>query len=109
MTLFGGVAVTAVDFSRYILQGTANEGHLIAFGAENGSIVIVSLNADNDIISDDNALGTVRYNVLATVPTQFAHGATVKRLRWKPNPSGLSFELASCGDDHTVRVFQFQF
>ena len=110
---FAGNPITAVDVTRLSVTLTVgdarNQGWLIALGAENGnveiwfascSLLMEERNMDeNDICS----------RIIAILP-EFCHGATVRRLRWGSVIGGSNkLKLGSCGDDHTVRVFDVDY
>lgn len=116
---FAGAAVTAVDICRSGPLGMLTLGQdpnsptamqaawLVALGAESGDLQVWQV----------GIAGNAEYasHALLAVPEAHAHGATVRRLRWRPQPSAgvvageekegnVSWELASCGEDRTVRV-----
>ena len=102
---FNGVAVTAVDVHRP--QGAQTEsptacmpqrGRLVALGAETGELRVVRLLPFAGTGDD------VDISVVAIIPDGHCHGATVRRVRWRPRCSEEFVEFATCGEDKTVRV-----
>ncbi len=114
-TPFAGAAVTAVDVCRSgpldkltaAVQGTSSAtAWLVALGAESGDLQVWQVGPVDSASEEDAAYAS---HALLTVPEAHAHGATVRRLRWRPQQSQkeseeTSWELASCGEDRTVRV-----
>jgi len=112
---FAGAAVTAVDVCRSGPLGklTAAQGSssatswLVALGAESGDLQVWQVGPVRSASEESSEYAS---HVLLTVPEAHAHGATVRRLRWRPQQQPLkeseetSWELASCGEDRTVRV-----
>jgi WD40 repeat protein len=103
-TPFAGVAVTALDILRNPYAGETSDaglagGWLVALGAESGDLQVRRFapggaNAETDC-----------FPVVSTVPDSHCHGATVRRIRWRPvNLEVPELEFASCGEDRTVRV-----
>ena len=87
---FSGVSVTAVDCV------CTSTGLKLACGSENGDIKIFSMSVEHCAA------------VLTTaVHENLSHGRSVRKLQWKPT-SSITGEavLASCGDDHSVRIFE---
>ncbi|XP_050375079.1 elongator complex protein 2 [Argentina anserina] len=86
------------------LDSKQNNG-LLAVGMENGLIELWSLSVNKP---DDG----VEANVCAALVTQFdplmCHVSSVSRLAWRKRESEncSSIQLASCGADHCVRVFE---
>jgi elongator complex protein 2 len=108
---FGVKAVTAVDVTAQVLSLSSGDqqdaGWLLAFGAESGCMQLWFLSETllkvADVSSDIDMCSLVH-----TVAPEYCHGAAVRRLRWCAEESedvGLRWKLASCGDDHCVRVF----
>lgn len=87
----GSVSVTALD----VLPFEGGSSWLVAFGAESGDIVIEQLSSD----------GTVN-TPLCKVDAKYCHGATVKRIRWRPSTDSSRLHFASCGEDNTVRIHE---
>lgn len=105
-TPFAGAAVTAVDISRFNpvpVSDLLSGAWLLVLGAENGDMQVRSVSCL------DSSAQEVTEQLLLTVPDAHAHGATVRRIRWRPTPSATasvvrSLDFASCGEDKTVRV-----
>lgn len=115
---FAGGAVTAVDvcksgpLDRVALIPVAGAetasptAWLVALGAETGDLHVWRITlreVEGSMVEYDS-------HVLLAVSEAHAHGATVRRLRWRPqlseteDASCASWDLASCGEDRTVRV-----
>jgi WD40 repeat protein len=109
-TPFAGVAVTAVDILRYPYAGETSDagsagGWLVALGAESGDLQVRRFASGGANAEADS------FPVASTVPDSHCHGATVRRIRWRPvNPEGQvqELEFASCGEDRTVRVHRLR-
>ena len=91
--------VTAVAFSKsFVLPKTYD----FAVGLESGSIRIMRFQNDFSFIE------------LLKFDNHFSHCLTVKRLQWKPMEDGTDRAstvawLASCGQDHQVKVFKITY
>jgi hypothetical protein len=110
---FDGVAVTAVDviFASFSIStiNDAKQGYLMAVGSENGEINIYSISID--------LLSTDCCSFVSSVSKWFSHGSSINRIKWKQELGNKSIiplikengkiitKFASCGDDHTVRIF----
>ena len=100
-TPFSGAAVTAVDISSLV-----TDCDLLACGSEGGEISVWRLNS---LSTSPQA-----HSIVGTSANQ-SHGMSVKRLKWSPvefkKSGGLErvLRLGSCGDDHTVRIFEAVF
>ncbi len=101
---FDGVSVTAVDSFSFDSQE-----HFLAIGSESGEIQVWLLRFDVS-----KGLNCTKLFVFAAT---ICHGSSVRRLRWNPqsylsdssNRGALhKAELASCGDDNFVRIFQIE-
>lgn len=111
---FSGIAVTAVDVYTPAVDTTqsiaiAATGWLVALGAETGELQVVRINPS--LLSAKPCAGDVGESAAAVVsivavPEGHCHGATVRRIRWRPRSGGECVEFASCGEDKTVRVHQ---
>lgn len=94
--------------------GEADEQHVLAVGLEDGQVEVwrVALPAaDGAAAHAGSAACATR---LWVSPPWQRHAGTVRRLRWAPAGAawlcggaggGVVAQLASCGDDHAVRVF----
>lgn len=128
----GSIAVTAVDVTASLLTTEDchdDPGYLLAFGAESGALQLWFLSAQvlfNAVRETYEGNGVNEKSVLLqqvySVAAEHCHGAAVRRLRWcdcdavsgsyceEKGEAGLKMnvgqrKLASCGDDHCVRVF----
>ena len=92
--------VTALTFAKSFLPST-NKKYIIAAGLESGKIVVLLW---------DSTLAETEWNKLRTLDITEAHHKTVKRLKFRPL-SSLRNEhlLASCGDDHIVKLHSIKF
>lgn len=93
-----GDAVTAVDFLHADAQPDGHE-HVLAVGFEKGDVRLYRIR--------DAAGDAVSHEVIFEMPPTWAHGASVKRLRWCPISRDQRYQLASAGEDATVRIFEF--
>jgi elongator complex protein 2 len=83
---FSGESVTSVDM-------TSIDGQFVlACGSEHGNLSLWSI--------DQAGSSTACIHV---VSDKFSHGSTISRIQWKQSSSG--HQLATCGEDHTVRIF----
>uniref|UniRef100_A0A1E1XGG7 Elongator complex protein 2 n=1 Tax=Amblyomma aureolatum TaxID=187763 RepID=A0A1E1XGG7_9ACAR len=90
-------SATAVTFAPGICSGNR---YLVAIGLEKGIVHIYEWNFE---------LG---WALRETLQQNFAHHLSVRRLKFCPRSdrgAGTAFELASCGDDHMVRVYNIPF
>lgn len=95
-----GDSVTAVAFSdRHGQTGGVSTGYLIAVGCDGGTIRLC--------VFVDRA-----WRMVLVLNNSLAHHSTVRRLAFRPHASGAADEdeiyLASCGNDHFVRVYAIQ-
>jgi hypothetical protein len=117
---FADKAVTAVDVAATTVsmpQGDGAEatGWLVGLGAESGSIQIWFLDESALRLASesggDGPAASDMCRLVETVAVQYSHGSAVRRLRWcgdtrrQVEGGAESWQLASCGDDHCVRVF----
>ncbi|EAT43673.1 AAEL004896-PA [Aedes aegypti] len=86
-----GESVTAVAFARRKIEDVR---YLVAVGLERGAIQLYGV-AQGD------------WELLATIDETCGHHLTVKRLAFKPSSEVI--QLASCGEDNFVRVYDFCF
>lgn len=86
-------SITAVAFSHWNF-GSAAE-YLLAVGTDGGVIRLFCVGGSN-------------FTELHALSTSQAHHLTVRKLAFRPeNSDGLRVvQLASCGDDHLVRIYQ---
>ncbi|XP_033340949.2 elongator complex protein 2 [Megalopta genalis] len=87
-------SVTALSFS---IQSIAEHIYVLAIGFETGCIEVRKLQiCDNNIVWSK----CIAYN------TSDAHHLTVRRLKFRPCKEELNIlQLASCGSDHTVKIY----
>jgi elongator complex protein 2 len=89
---FSKVAVTALSFS------VADGSNLLAIGSEHGAVSVWRW-------CEEERDGIIAAKEICSAPSECSHAASVKCLRWRPNQQkGDELEIASCGEDHTVRV-----
>jgi elongator complex protein 2 len=91
---FKGQAVTSVA---WMSNSTTN---VVAAGFESGAIKLVMYTD-----TDDPEKEKEREKEEEIVDVSSPHVATVKRLAWRPGRPSYSPQLASCGEDHAVKVF----
>jgi elongator complex protein 2 len=93
-------SITACSFGPNLIN---NNCYLSAFGVERGGIHLFNWNPT-----------TQSFNKLTTIDTKYSHHLTVKRLSFRKtkedeNNNENKFELASCSDDCSVRIFEIEF
>lgn len=92
---FNDVSVTSVD----ILND------LLAVGSEFGDISIFKISYRADDLSNNES--EVYSTFMTSVDSVFAHGSTVKRIRWRPLfNDDMNKYLATCSEDFSVRIFR---
>ncbi|KAF5393966.1 hypothetical protein D9757_000085 [Collybiopsis confluens] len=91
-------AATAVDFTAFDQDKFVKDYlRYLAIGLENGTIVLFSGTRTNS------------WNVEHTISPEFTHIGPINRLRWRPEFTARSTrELASCGEDGTLRILTVQ-
>lgn len=82
-------SVTAVSFA----EKSLGEDYLVAVGLESGIIHLYKFDGKS-------------FELLRTLSHSEAHHACVNKLEFKPNSD--KFELASCGNDHLVRIYELK-
>uniref|UniRef100_A0A1I8P377 Elongator complex protein 2 n=1 Tax=Stomoxys calcitrans TaxID=35570 RepID=A0A1I8P377_STOCA len=85
-------SITAVAFANGL---HANGSYIVALGCETGHVYIYEFNG--------------KWNLLVAMNNSQSHHLTVKRLQFRPNASTEGkhqFQLASCGEDNLVRIYQ---
>ncbi|KAI8919960.1 WD40-repeat-containing domain protein [Powellomyces hirtus] len=94
-------SVTAVAFAPDFVQ----DRYVLALGLEDGSILMYTASYDTNLVSFSDPIYVGN-----------AHVATVKALAWRPRPSqsntdsgSIYMQLASCSEDHSVRLFTVPF
>jgi elongator complex protein 2 len=80
---FQGTSITAAD-----VHAVEN---LVLLGSEDGEIAVWRLAEDLKMCE-----------AYLTIPSEYCHGAAIKRLAWQPSSESRRF--GSCGEDHTLRV-----
>jgi elongator complex protein 2 len=105
-------AVTAVTWLPDARTGGGGGGassweYVLAVGFENGIIALWSAKQANE---------KLQWSALCSLPPSMCHVDVVKRMRWRRAGSKsqstaptrpLPYELATCGADHSVRIFRF--
>ncbi|XP_017133182.1 probable elongator complex protein 2 [Drosophila elegans] len=84
-------SITAVAFSRNYLNKT-DDTYILALGTETGLIKIYQLVRGE-------------WKLLSDLTKSQAHHLTVRRLQFRP---GKELQLASCGEDHLVRIYDLK-
>jgi WD40 repeat protein len=118
-TPFGGVAVTALDCAFNLASSGDSQAWLIALGGEDGSLSCWQVTAavQHDKAADSASVPSTT-SCLRQVPSSYAHGMQVRRVRFNRHsvPPTIAAEaglvkskdkllLASISEDHTVRIF----
>eukprot|EP01038_Epipyxis_sp_PR26KG_P004240 gene4240-6019_t len=89
---------------------------VVIFGSESGDMNLYSLQLSNN--NDETAANKNTAEYLFSIPSNYSHSSTVKRIKWRPNvnilkndssPNTASISFASCGEDHTIRIHQIDF
>ncbi|KAL6188026.1 hypothetical protein ACLB2K_039420 [Fragaria x ananassa] len=95
-------SVTALSWAG--LDSKKNNG-LLAVGMESGLIELWSLSVNR---TDDGVAANVLAALVARFDPLMCHVSSVSRLAWRKrkNKDCTSIQLASCGADHCVRVFE---
>ncbi|XP_029848834.2 probable elongator complex protein 2 isoform X2 [Ixodes scapularis] len=85
-------SATAVAFAPGL---PADKRYLMAVGLENGTVLLYRWSEGHD------------WTLSSRLTSALAHHLTVRRLEFSPRTNGEStFQMASCGDDHFVRVYE---
>lgn len=97
---FNGTPCTAVD----VFSSSVNDDVLvIALGSEDGDIAVWEVNAAVE--------GSCSARLIVTAAENVSHGAGVKRIQWNPRERSVDYGsrmLATCGEDHSIRVLNFE-
>ena len=95
-------AVTAIAFSKLPHENTEDKQYVIAAGLETGKIVLILWNPN---------VNTTQWKILKILSPSEAHHKAVKRLKFRPVDSLTKnvHYLASCGEDHIVKLFTLRF
>jgi len=112
---FGAVAVTALDFGPYLPPPQHEGSHgsdvqpvALTVGSESGDVahwavsVAVGPSPHNHA---QPAPASASAALLGVTEDAYAHGAAVKRVAWAPDGR----RVASCGEDHCLRVYRVVF
>jgi len=117
---FGGIAVTALHCRLCLGRSTESGlgvglglGALVAVGSEAGDVAVWRLSL-SDAGGAAAAAATTSAQLVLSVSDKWAHGATVRCLRWRPSVAAVEAAeevasdalLASGGDDNSVRIFR---
>ncbi len=97
---FNGQAITAIAMGSQWISSEEKKW-LFVVGSEQGNLQLCAMNARN---GDSE--------ILYSIPTLYAHGKTVKKLKWRPRTAATpthQVEWASCGDDNSVRIHRYNF
>lgn len=92
--------VSALAFAPFVLDGGRC---LLAVGLDSGE---VSLHVTSPV-PPAPAESALTLSPLLVLPAQHAHADVVRRLSWAPGSLPGSALLASCAEDHSVRLFRF--
>lgn len=89
------ISVTALAFAPITLS---LDEYILAIGFENGEIEIKKI-----LLRENETV----WQSLTKYDSSFAHHLTVKRLQFRPreNKKETVLQLASCGSDHTVKIY----
>lgn len=86
--------VTACAFA----ERKKETNYVLCVGLENGAIHILLLNFDNKTLE-----------IVGRLQNNLGHSMAVNRLKFKNEAVEKGYELASCGDDHSVRIININF
>lgn len=84
-------SITALSFAK---SGIGQDGYLLAIGLECGSITLSKFDGQSCAI-------------IRTLDLSEAHHLRVNKLEFRPGTG--KFHLATCGDDHFVKIFELKF
>lgn len=82
--------VNAVSFADKLCL----DGYLISVGLEKGKILFAFLKENGEI------------KICDEIHKQISHGLDVTRIKFRKVQKNNLFQLASCGEDHTVRIYE---
>eukprot|EP01135_Chromosphaera_perkinsii_P005194 Nk52_evm12s322 gene=Nk52_evmTU12s322 len=97
-------SVTAVDMAQRLVCINDEECYVLAVGLENGSI---SLFRSASATKGES----MSFELWKQLDTGMCHSETVRRLQWRPvhkDSDSKELLLASCGNDHSVRLFRVE-
>ena len=129
---FNGASVTTIDITTTPNSGNNSDPssvslstseYRIALGCETGEISIYTFtitttttpitlptdnNTSNTATTTAATSSSITYNIqlLCNLPECYTHGASVTKIRWATGPESIGRTLASCSEDHTVRVYK---
>ena len=86
-------SVTAVSFSPKL---NADHSYSVALGLDSGRIVLAKWRPDGT---------NSKWELVRTLEQSQSHHKTVKRLMFRPGQDSDQQILASCGGDHSVKLF----
>ena len=97
---FEGECVASVKFSEAVtacafLPWVVGEMGYLAVGLENGAVYVLCCE-----------VGGIHWRILMEFDDMTTHSAGVTGLAWRPCGRDGKWELASCGDDCSVRIFE---
>jgi hypothetical protein len=103
-----GDSVRSVQFAPACLTGTS---YHLAAGLESGALQLLHLSRAD---ASSGGGSSWQQQVLWEAPLAERHAAAVRRLCWRrddgsDNAGQGKFQLASCSDDHSLRVFAVSF
>jgi elongator complex protein 2 len=81
-------SVTAMDF-------IPNSTNILAVGLEQGQLQFYQLQASH-------------WQLIGQIPSPLAHAASVQSIQWRPTHTS-DYQLATCSQDHSLRIFTIQF
>jgi hypothetical protein len=80
-----------------VCDGVLIGRYIVAFGLENGSVVVCKLVFSEDGVGSLDKIGEVETG-----------GMKINSVKWRPAEEGRVSQLATCGDDWSVRVFDVE-
>jgi hypothetical protein len=115
------VCASAAAAAAGMIGDQAQGFHLLAVGLEDGQVQVWSVEVRQQLQDQQQQQGEVIVKQLWASQAWEQHAAAVRRLRWAPagvewlcgssaaggsgGSCGSCVQLASCGDDHSVRVY----
>lgn len=90
-------SVTSVN----LLDERLDDYYIGFVGLENGEIFVVK-------IKSEAGKDEVEFDVLDKVPEFIAHGMAVKRIKSYLDPDSNIVKVATCSEDHSVRIFEIE-
>ena len=89
-------AITANAFGD---KNLGEQAYLVTVATENGSVFILRV---------DFKENKGEFSVLGRIDEFLGHSLTVNRIRFREVEGKNEFQMASCGDDHSVRIFELK-